>query len=89
MKIDEPDTPFAHSPLVSDSEDEKRHVITFFPEPSSSSSGDVDDNSPRDPEAHKAFISKRKAHYNEIKMARALKSDKLTEEAFSEAEVDA
>ncbi len=94
MKIDEPDTPFARSPLVSDSEDHESYTKDarphprFFPQQESStpSSSHDSDASPRDEEAHRSFVLKRKAHYNEIKVAKAMNSKKLTEDAYSDSE---
>ena len=90
MKIDEPDTPFARSVSDSEAEESPSRPVTFFPagSPSSSSSAYEEDSSPKsDPAEHKAFVEKRKAHYNEMKVARKLDSKKLTEEAFSESEL--
>ena len=94
MKIDEPDTPFARSPLISDSDDQEskpkdiRPRPRFFPQHESSpaSSSHDSDLSPRDEAAHKAFVLKRKAHYNEIKVAKSVNAKKLTEEAYSDSE---
>ena len=88
MKIDEPDTPFARSPLRTDSEDEsKSPKLSFFPDGDASFANaasmqqgdDADDT-------RKAFRQRRKEHYNEIKMVRALDGRKLSEDAFEEAD---
>ena len=72
MTIDEPDTPFARSPLMSESEDDtshgkehshpKFHLETVSP------------TSARSEDEHAAFKAKRKAHYNEFKVVRAMDS---------------
>ena len=86
MKIDEPDTPFARSPLRTDSEDDsKSPKLCFFPpgDVSVPYSDEKDDDSE---ESKKAFIKQRKEHYNEMKMARMLNSRKLSEDALGEDE---
>jgi len=88
MKIDEPDTPFARSPMRTDSEDDsKSPKLSFFPDGNTSlaseaanAKDDETDNS------RKGFRQQRKEHYNEMKMARALNSRKLSDDAFQEAE---
>jgi protein phosphatase inhibitor 2 len=67
MTIDEPDTPFARSPLMSESEDDgghhghpKFHLDTSSP------------TSARSEDEHAAFKAKRKAHYNEFKVVKAM-----------------
>jgi len=83
MPIDEPDTPFARSPLPTDSEDDSHAPrLTFFPhgEPTQAQEEKDDDSEG----AKRAFRQKRKEHYNEIKMARELNSRKLSEDALSE-----
>ena len=98
MKIDEPDTPFARSPLRTDSEDESKSPkvvntgfrnITFFP------GGDIEAtiarvNAPDDEsldEMRKSnFRQRRKEHYNEIKMVKELNSRKLSEDALHTTE---
>ena len=65
MTIDEPETPFARSPLLSESEDESvhgRHAAQFNLDVVSQTSGRSEDE-------QAAFKAKRKAHYNEFKMA--------------------
>ena len=85
MKIDEPDTPFARSPMRTDSEDDnKSQKLMFFPEGAGSASSGQNEKDDDSEGTRKAFIQQRKEHYNEIKMARALNSRKLSEEAFSE-----
>ena len=86
MKIDEPDTPFARSPARTDSEDDGHSPkLSFFPEGSYSKADDNEKDAESD-SSRKAFREQRKAHYNEMQMARALNSKRLSEEAFTEAD---
>ncbi len=64
MTIDEPDTPFARSPLMSESEDDSNLHPRFHLETSSPTSARSEDD-------HAAFKAKRKAHYNEFKVAKS------------------
>ena len=67
MVIDEPDTPFARSPLMSESEDDSVHTrasARFALDGASEVSGRSEDE-------HAVFKAKRKAHYNEFKVAKA------------------
>ncbi len=80
MPIDEPDTPFARSPLVSESEDEHGSLKTR----GSSLAFNLDVPSPtsgRSEDEHAAFKAKRKAHYNEFKMAKSMDSISSASEA--------
>lgn len=74
MAIDEPDTPFARSPLVSESDDDSR-VAHFNLDAASVTSGRSEDE-------HAAFKARRKAHYNEFKMVKATEAQ-LSEEDIS------
>ena len=88
MKIDEPDTPFARSPIRTDSEDDSRTPkLSFFPEGDTSLSSErLNEKDEDSDDSRKAFRQQRKEHYNEMKMARALNSRKLSEDAFHEAD---
>ncbi len=69
MIIDEPDTPFARSPLVSESEDDSMSRVTQFNlDAASVTSGRSEDE-------HAAFKARRKAHYNEFKVVKSQMSD--------------
>ena len=86
MKIDEPDTPFARSPARTDSEDDGHSPkLCFFPEGASDKT-DEDDRQGDSESSRRAFREQRKAHYNEMQMARALNSKRLSEEALIDAD---
>ncbi len=69
MTIDEPDTPFARSPLVSESEDDLGHSRPLHPRFSLDAASP---SSARSEDDHAAFKAKRKAHYNEFKVVKSM-----------------